>query len=81
MRKAKHLKSEDKTIVRLKANTTWRCGKLQRDIITFIKRHCMLRDVSVEDILKEFRRNDEVKDALKRLEKRNIITLTKPLNK
>ncbi|VVB54460.1 Uncharacterised protein [uncultured archaeon] len=72
----RHLKS-DKTIVRLKANTTWRCGKLQRDIITFVKKHCMFHDVTVDEINKEFQKSDEVKDALKRLQKRNIIVFIK----
>jgi transcription initiation factor TFIIIB Brf1 subunit/transcription initiation factor TFIIB len=71
-----------KTIVVLIRNTTWRCGKLEKSIV----RHLHKRNEnfgkateSVGDIMQNLNFTGEKKseflDALKRLEKRNIVKL------
>ncbi len=71
-----------KTLVVLIRNTTWRCGKLEKSIV----RHLLKRnenfgkaDVSVGDIMQNLNfageKKSEFFDALKRLEKRNIVKL------
>jgi len=71
------------TIVVLIRNTTWRCGKLEKSIV----RHLYKRNenfgkagVSVKDIMLNLDINgakkDECLDALRRLEKRNIVRIT-----
>jgi hypothetical protein len=71
-----------KTIVILIRNTTWRCGKLEKSIVRHLhKRHENLgnTNVSVGDIMQNLNFTGEKKseflDALKRLEKRNIVRL------
>lgn len=71
-----------KTLVVLIRNTTWRCGKLEKSIV----RHLHKRNenfgkatVSVGDMMQNLNFTGEKKseflDALKRLEKRNIVKL------
>ena len=71
-----------KTIVVLIRNTTWRCGKLEKSIV----RHLHKRNenfgktnLSVGDIMQNLNfageKKSEFLDALKRLEKRNIVRL------
>jgi hypothetical protein len=71
-----------KTIVVLIRHSTWRCGKLERSIITHLhKRHENLgkSDIAVKDIMHKLNlpgeKRNEFLDALRRLEKRNIIKL------
>jgi hypothetical protein len=70
------------TIVVLIRNTTWRCGKLEKSIVKHLhNRHknfgkpCM----SIKDIMQNLnlteKKKDECMDALKRLEKRNIVKI------
>ncbi len=72
-----------RTIVTLIRNTTWRCGKLEKSIV----RHLYKRnenfgkaEVSVKDIMLNLNitgeKKDECLDALRRLEKRNIVRIT-----
>ena len=70
------------TIVVLIRNTTWRCGKLEKSIVRHLhKRHENLgkRGVSIRDIMQNLditcEKKDECLDALKRLEKRNIVKI------
>ena len=80
-------KSNEQTLVRtiviLSRNTTWRCGKLEKSIV----RHLYKRNenfgraqVSVKDIMLNLNitgeKKDECLDALRRLEKRNIVRIT-----
>jgi len=80
-------KSNEQTLVRtlvvLIRNTTWRCGKLEKSIV----RHLYKRNenfgkagVSVKDIMVNLEitgeKKDECLDALRRLEKRNIVRIT-----
>ena len=71
-----------RTLVVLIRNTTWRCGKLEKSIVHHLyKRHVTLGKlgVSVRDIMQNLNlggeKKDECLDALKRLEKRNIVKL------
>ncbi|MCW4017719.1 MAG: hypothetical protein NWF00_03435 [Candidatus Bathyarchaeota archaeon] len=71
-----------RTIVVLIRNTTWRCGKLERSIVKHLhKRHenfgkC---EMSVKDMMYNLNfageKRNEFLDALRRLEKRNIVKL------
>jgi hypothetical protein len=69
-------------MVVLMRNTTWRCGKLERSIVTHLhKRHENLgkSDIAVKDMMHNLNfsgeRKNEFLDALRRLEKRNIIKI------
>ncbi len=71
-----------RTMVSLNRNTTWRCGKLERLIVTHLhKRHENLgkSDMAVKDIMHNLNlsgeKRNEFLDALRRLEKRNIVKL------
>jgi len=71
-----------RTIVVLIRNTTWRCGKLEKSIVNHLykkNKNFGKTDVSVGDIIQNLdlkgQRKDECLDALKRLEKRNIVKL------
>ena len=80
-------KSKEQTLVRtivvLIRNTTWRCGKLEKSIVQHLyKRHQNFgrAEVSVRDIMLNLNitgeKKDECLDALRRLEKRNIVKIT-----
>ena len=71
-----------KTLVVLTRNTTWRCGKLEKSIVKHLhkKRENLGRQsVSVPDMMQNLDSTGEKKsefiDALRRLEKRNIVRL------
>ena len=71
-----------KTIVILIRNTTWRCGKLERSIVRHLhKRHENFgkSEVPIKDMMRTLNlaveKRNEFLDALRRLEKRNIIRL------
>ena len=71
-----------KTLVVLIRNTTWRCGKLEKSIVKHLhKKHENLgkKEVYVNDIMQNLNftgeKKNEFLDALKRLEKRNIVRL------
>ncbi|MBC7129733.1 hypothetical protein H5T51_00745 [Candidatus Bathyarchaeota archaeon] len=69
-----------KAIVVLLRNTTWRCGKLERLIVEHLHKEAFnlgkygtpLREMLQKFGLKGKRRNEFI-DAIKRLERRNII--------
>jgi hypothetical protein len=70
------------TIVVLIRNTTWRCGKLEKSIVRHLyKRHENFGrpGVSIRDIMQNLNlageKKDECLDAIKRLERRNIVKL------
>lgn len=80
-------KSNEQTLVRtivvLIRNTTWRCGKLEKSIVKHLyKRHENFGkpEVSVKEIMLNLNitgeKKDECLDALRRLEKRNIVKIT-----
>jgi hypothetical protein len=71
-----------RTIVILIRNTTWRCGKLERSIVRHLyKRHENFgkSEMSVKDMMHNLNltgeKRNEFLDALRRLEKRNIVRL------
>ena len=70
------------TIVVLIRNTTWRCGKLEKSIVKHLyKRHVNFGkpSMSIRDIMQNLnvtgKKKDECLDAIKRLEKRNIVKI------
>jgi transcription initiation factor TFIIIB Brf1 subunit/transcription initiation factor TFIIB len=86
MRGLRRSKSKEQTIVQtivvLIRNTTWRCGKLEKSIVQHLhKRHANFGkpSMSIKDILQNLnltgKKKDECIDAIKRLEKRNIVKM------
>jgi predicted nucleic-acid-binding protein len=76
-----------KTIVVLIRNTTWRCGKLERVIVKHLyNKHTLLgkTEMPINDILQSLKltgkKKNEFLDAVKRLERRNIIKILKFVN-
>ena len=80
-------KSKERTLVQiivfLIRNTTWRCGRIEKSIVKHLyNRHVNFRKpgVSVRDIMLNLnitgKKKDECIDALRRLEKRNIVRIT-----
>lgn len=80
-------KSKEQTLVRtiviLIRNTTWRCGKLEKSIVKHLyKRHANFGKpgMSIKEIMANLditgEKKDECLDALRRLEKRNIVKIT-----
>jgi len=72
-----------KAIVILIRNTTWRCGKLERLIVTNLcRRNAGLgkSGMPIMEMIQSFRlsgkKKSEFLDALKRLERRNIIRIS-----
>ena len=79
-------KTKEQTLVRtlvvLIRNTTWRCGKVEKSIVRhLLKRHVNFGKpgVSIRDIMQNLNfagdKKDECIDALKRLERRNIVKI------
>jgi hypothetical protein len=71
-----------KSVVVLMRNTTWRCGKLERSIIKHLhKRHENFgnSEISIKEMMTHLNltseKRNEFLDALRRLEKRNIVRL------
>ncbi len=71
-----------RTIVVLIRNPTWRCGKLERSIVRHLhKRHENFgkSEVTIKDMMRNLNlateKRNEFLDALRRLEKRNIVRL------
>jgi transcription initiation factor TFIIIB Brf1 subunit/transcription initiation factor TFIIB len=76
-----------KAIVVLIRNTTWRCGKLERLIVRNLhKRNVSFGkpEMSIKDMLQNFnltgKKKNEFLDALKRLERRNIVRILTIVN-
>ena len=71
-----------KAVVVLIRNTTWRCGKLERLIVKHLHRESTGLGKSgtpLTDMLQSFnlsgKRRNEFLDAIKRLERRNIVKI------
>ena len=71
-----------RVIVVLIRNTTWRCGKLERVIVAHLYRKCIdlgNHGMSVKDLVQSFKltgkKRNEFLDAIKRLERRNIVRI------
>ena len=76
-----------KAIVVLIRNTTWRCGRLERSIVKHLcSRHSMFgkSEIPVNEMLQSFevkgKKKNDFLDALRRLERRNIIRILKFMN-
>lgn len=83
---ASRRKAKEQTLLRtfvvLIRNTTWRCGKVEKSIVRHLyKRHRNFGkpSMSMRDIMQNLNltgaKKDECIDAIKRLEKRNIVKI------
>jgi hypothetical protein len=81
-------KKTDKTLVKaivvLLRNTTWRCGRLERLIVKHLHRKNVMLgkpEMSVNDMVRSLKltgkKKNEFLDAMKRLERRNIVRILK----
>ena len=67
-------------------NTTWKCGKIEKSIVSYLNEKLRGRSrkrVKVKDLIRHFRlqggKRNEFMDAMRRLERRRIIKIeTKP---
>jgi hypothetical protein len=71
-----------KALVILIRNTTWRCGRLERLIVGYLRKRTTrfeIRKTSVKEMLRNFgltgKKKNDFLDAIKRLERRNIIRI------
>jgi hypothetical protein len=71
-----------KAIAVLLRNTTWKCGKVERLAVDYLRkqfRTCGRARIPIREMLQHFRlsgkRKSEFLDAIKRLEKRHIIKI------
>ena len=71
-----------RTIVILIRNTTWRCGRLEKSIVNYLhkkRQNLGKKGISIKEIMLNLNmtceKKDECIDAIKRLEKRNIVIL------
>ena len=76
-----------RAIVVLIRNTTWRCGKLERLIVKHLyKKNAGFGkpEMPVNDMLQNFKltgkKKNEFLDAIKRLERRNIVRILRIVN-
>ena len=72
-----------RAIVILIRNTTWRCGKLERLIVKNLRRRSMglgKPGMPIREMIQNFKltgkKKSEFLDALKRLERRNIVRIS-----
>jgi hypothetical protein len=71
-----------RAIVVLIRNTTWKCGKLERSIVSYLNRKTKglgKPQMAVNDMIHKFnltgKKKNEFLDALRRLERRKIIRI------
>ena len=71
------------SIATLIRNTTWKCGKIERRVVSYLQRkrqRCGFTQTSIKDILKHFgvsgKQKSELLEAIRRLERRNIIKIS-----
>jgi hypothetical protein len=76
-----------RAMVVLIRNTTWRCGRLERSIVKHLyKRSAAFGrpEMPIKDMLRSFNltgnKRNEFLDAIKRLERRNIIRILSVVN-
>jgi len=86
-RKSRETQRLVKAIVVLIRNTTWRCGRLERSIVKHLYRRNAgfgKPEMPVKDMLQSFKvtgkKKNELLDAIKRLERRNIIRISNLVN-
>ena len=71
------------SIATLLRHTTWKCGKIERLVVNYLQRRhqrCGSAQTPVQDIVQHFELNGKEKseflEAMRRLEKRNIIKIS-----
>ncbi|PVX26881.1 MAG: hypothetical protein CW691_00070 [Candidatus Bathyarchaeum sp.] len=71
------------SIATLIRNTTWKCGKIERRVVTYLQRRSQRwgsAQTPVMDIMQHFevsgKQKSEFLEAMRRLEKRNIIRIS-----
>ena len=71
------------SIATLLRNTTWKCGKIERRVVNYLQRkrqRCGSAQTPVKDIMQHFevsgKQKSEFLEAMRRLEKRNIIKIS-----
>jgi hypothetical protein len=76
-----------KAIIVLIRNTTWRCGKLERLIVKNLHKNIIgfgKSEMPIKDMLRNFnltgKKKSEFLDAVRRLERRNIIRILNIVN-
>jgi len=72
-----------KSIATLLRNTTWKCGKIERLVVNYLQRRnqrCGSAQTPVKDMMQHFelsgKQKSEFLEAIRRLEKRNIIKIS-----
>ena len=71
------------SIATLLRNTTWKCGKIERRVVKYLQRRnqrCGSAQTPVKDMMQHFeldgKQKSEFLEAIRRLEKRNIIKIS-----
>ncbi len=71
------------SIATLLRNTTWKCGKIERRVVNYLQRRlqrCGFAQTPVKDMMQDFelsgKQKSEFLEAIRRLEKRNIIKIS-----
>lgn len=82
MKRTAHTQRLVRTIVVLVRNTTWRCGKLERLIVKHLSRRNLnlgRPEMPIGEMIRSFKltgkKKNEFLDAIKRLERRNIVRI------
>jgi hypothetical protein len=72
-----------RAIATLLRNTTWKCGKIERRVVNYLQRRhqgCGFAQTPVKDMMQHFelsgKQKSEFLEAIRRLEKRNIIKIS-----
>jgi hypothetical protein len=72
-----------KAIAILIRNTTWKCGRIERQVVKYLQRRlhrCGSAQTPVKEMMKHFelsgKQKSEFLEAMRRLEKRNIIKIS-----
>ena len=72
-----------KSIATLIRNTTWKCGKIERLVVDYLRhrlQRCGSAQIPIVEMMRHFELNGKEKseflEAIKRLEKRNIIKIS-----
>ena len=70
------------SVIILLRNSTWKCGKIERTVVNYLRNHIRRYGTSwsyIRDMIHHLKLNGKQKseflDAIKRLEKRNIIKI------
>ena len=82
VRRAKSERRFSRSFVVLVRSTTWRCGRLERLIVSYLRGRTWKLgkpQISIKEMLQNFKlkgkRKNEFLDAIRRLERRNIVRI------